>query len=165
MAFGLFKPELAFYEVYSLTPEKLKELGIKGVVFDIDNTIAPYEVPTPTEKMKDYFSSLQSEGIKCAFVSNNKGDRVELFNKELGLFNVCKAKKPFPKGMKICISHFGLQNSEVLAVGDQIFTDCMAAHFAGIRFALVKPIQPVESLFFKLKRIGEIPFVKNLDWK
>lgn len=163
--FGFFKPEIAYYEVYSLTPEKLKELGIKAVLFDIDNTIAPYEVPTPTQKMKDYFASLENAGIKCAFVSNNKGERVALFNKELGLFNVCDAKKPFAKGMRICIEHFGFDKSEVIAVGDQIYTDCMAAHSAGIKFVLVKPIQPVESWFFKLKRFLEKPFVRNLNWE
>ena len=163
--FEFFKPEIAYYEVYSLTPERLRELGIKAVLFDIDNTIAPYEVPTPTQRMKDYFASLDEAGIKCAFVSNNKGERVELFNKELGLFNVCDAKKPFAKGMRICIEHFGFDKSEVIAVGDQIFTDCMAAHAAGIKFVLVKPINDVETLFFKLKRLGEKPFVKNLKWE
>jgi predicted HAD superfamily phosphohydrolase YqeG len=51
-----------------------------------------------------------------------------------------------------------------MAVGDQIFTDCIAAHRAGIRFAIVKPIQPVESKFFRIKRFFERPFVRKLDW-
>ena len=67
--------------------------------------------------------------------------------------------------MKICIKHFGFDKSEVIAVGDQIFTDCMAAHASGIKFVLVKPIQPVESWFFKLKRFGEKPFVRKLNWE
>ncbi len=163
MAF--FKPDVAFYEVYTLNSEKCKSLGVKGIVFDIDQTIAPYEVPVPDERMKAYFAELEAGGIKTAFVSNNKGERVALFNKELGLFNVCKAKKPFPKGMNICISHFGLERDEVIAVGDQIFTDCMAAHLAKIRFLMVKPIEKNESTFFKIKRFFERPFVKNLKWE
>ena len=99
-----------------------------------------------------------------AFVSNNKGPRVALFNESLGLFYVCKAGKPSPKGVRKCIEHFGLAKEQVLAVGDQIFTDCLAAHRAGIRFAIVKPIQTSESGFFRFKRFFERPFVKKLDW-
>ena len=50
-------------------------------------------------------------------------------------------------------------------MGDQIFTDCIAAHRAGIRFALVKPIKDKETLFFRIKRFFERPFVKKLKWK
>lgn len=155
---------MAFCDVYTITPEALAELGVKGIVFDIDNTIAPYEVERPTEKMKAYFAELRDAGIKMAFVSNNQGNRVVTFNEGLGLFYVCKAGKPSPKGVRRCIEHFGLNNDEVIAVGDQIFTDCVAAHRAGIKFAMVKPIQPVESLFFRIKRFFERPFVRKLDW-
>ncbi|MBR6563049.1 MAG: YqeG family HAD IIIA-type phosphatase [Clostridia bacterium] len=164
MMLGFFRPDMAFCDVYTITPEALNELGIKGIIFDIDNTIAPYEVECPTERMKDYFVSLREAGIKMAFVSNNKDARVSRFNECLGLYYVCKAGKPSPKGVKKCIAHFGLSNDEVIAVGDQIFTDCIAAHRAGIKCALVKPIQPVESLFFRIKRYLERPFVRGLDW-
>ena len=159
-----FRPDMAFYDVYSITPDVLAELGVRGVVFDIDNTIAPYEVETPTDDMRDYFASLGEAGIKMAFVSNNKGNRVMKFNEGLGLFYVCKAGKPSPKGVRRCIEYFGLTDDEVLAVGDQIFTDCLSAHRAGIRFALVKPIQKSESAFFRFKRFMEKPFVRGLDW-
>ena len=164
MLFGFLRPDMAFCDVYAITPEALNELGVKGIIFDIDNTIAPYEVEDPTQKMKDYFNTLRDAGIKMAFVSNNKGARVSRFNESLGLYYVCKAGKPSPKGVRRCIAHFGLPNDEVIAVGDQIFTDCIAAHRAGIKCALVKPIQPVESAFFRFKRFLERPFVRRLEW-
>ncbi len=162
--FRFFRPDMAFYDVYTITPELLEAMGVKGIVFDIDNTIAPYEVERPTDEMNTFFTSLRDAGIKMAFVSNNKGNRVMTFNEGLGLFYVCKAGKPSPKGVRRCIAHFGLPNEEVIAVGDQIFTDCVAAHRAGIRFAIVKPIQPKESAFFRVKRFFERPFVRGLDW-
>ncbi len=162
--FSFFRPDMAFNDIYTITPEVLSELGVKGIVFDIDNTIAPYEVETPTEKMRSFLLGLKDEGIKMAFVSNNKGNRVVKFNEGLGLFYVCKAGKPSPKGVKRCISHFALSNDEVIAVGDQIFTDCVSAHRAGIKFVLVKPIKKQESAFFRFKRFLERPFVRSLDW-
>lgn len=159
-----FRPDIAFGDIYLITPEVLSDLGIKGLVFDIDNTIAPYEVEEPTSEMLAYFRLLKEAGIKMAFVSNNHSPRVELFNKNIGLFYVCEAGKPSPKGVIKCIEHLGLDKNEVMAVGDQIFTDCMAAHRAGIRFAMVKPIQPKESLFFRIKRYFEKPFVNGVVW-
>lgn len=165
MAFAFFRPDHAYNDIYLITAQVLTELGIKGVVFDIDNTIAPYEIIRPTDAMNEYFASLRDAGIKMAFVSNNKGDRVTTFNEGLGLFYVCKAGKPSPKGVLRCISHFGLKKEQVIAIGDQIFTDCLAAHRAGIKFALVKPIKDKKTLFFRMKRFMERPFVKNLKWK
>lgn len=164
MVFKFFRPDMAFCDIYTITPEALDALSVKGIVFDIDNTVAPYEVERPTDEIKGYLNSLRDAGIKMAFVSNNQGARVTTFNEGLGLFYVCKAGKPSPKGIRKCIAHFGLSPDSVLAVGDQIFTDCIAAHRAGVRFAMVKPIQPVESKFFRIKRFFERPFVKKLDW-
>lgn len=160
----LLRPDIAFYDIYTITPETLEELGVMGVVFDIDNTVAPYEMERPDETTQTYFAELKAHGIKMAFVSNNFGSRVTTFNESLGLYYVCRAGKPSPKGIKKCVEHFGLKKEEVLAVGDQIFTDCIAAHRAGIRFAMVKPIQPRESLFFRIKRFLERPFVRELNW-
>lgn len=165
MAFSSFYPDFAFEDIYSITPEMLAELGIKAVLFDIDNTIAPYEIPTPTEKMNTYFDSLEEAGIKIAFISNNNGKRVKIFNESLGFFNVCNACKPSPKGMNRAIEHFGLAKEQVLAVGDQIYTDCLAAHRAGIKFILVKPIKDKKTLFFRFKRFLERPFVRDLKWR
>ena len=159
------RPDMAFYDIYALIPDTLESLGVRGIVFDIDNTIVPYEIESPTQELREYFETLERSGIKMAFVSNNKGPRVMKFNEGLGLFYVCKAGKPSPKGVRRCIEHFGLERDEVLAVGDQIFTDCLAAHRAGIRFALVKPIQKKESAFFKFKRFFEKPFVRGLKWR
>jgi len=165
MSLAFFRPDMAFCDIYGITPEILKENGVKGVVFDIDNTIAPYEVIRPTDEMNAYFAALKEAGIQMAFVSNNNGNRVNVFNEGLGLFYVSKAGKPSPKGVKRCIEYFGLQPNEVIAVGDQIFTDCLAAHRAGIRCILVKPIKDKKTLFFRFKRWMERPFVKNLKWR
>ena len=52
-----------------------------------------------------------------------------------------------------------LPPEQVLFVGDQIFTDCLAAHRAGVDCYLVKPIKSKETFFFRLKRAFEKPFL------
>lgn len=42
-------PDLYLSSIYELPLEELKKKGIRGLVFDIDNTIAPYDVAEPDE--------------------------------------------------------------------------------------------------------------------
>lgn len=156
-----FIPDRMYKNIYKLTPELLLRYGKKAVIFDIDNTVAPYEVITPTPKIKQYFETLKKNGILAAFVSNNKSGRAESFNAELGLFCVSDAGKPSPSGIIKCVEHFALNLKDIVLVGDQIFTDCIAAHRAGVECWLVKPIKDKETLFFKLKRYFERPFIKE----
>lgn len=156
---GLFYPERLYETVYEITPGALAAEGIRGIVFDIDNTIAPYEIEEPTDRMRAYLDALREAGIRYAFVSNNHGDRVNRFNRVLRAPQFCKARKPSGKGVKKAIRAFGLQPEEVVGIGDQLFTDCLSAHFAGIRFWLVPPIRDKKTMLFRFKRFFERPFV------
>ena len=156
----MFVPECIYNNIYEINSELLESAGKRGLVFDIDNTVAPYETPRPTKEVKDYFSSLTKAGMQIAFVSNNKNTRTDIFNEELGFFCVTDASKPSPKGVLKCIEYMKLEKSEMLLIGDQIFTDCVAAHRAGIECYLVKPIKDKKTLFFRFKRFFEKPFIR-----
>ena len=94
---GLFVPDYYFDTVYSVTPEMLKERGVKGIILDIDNTLVPYEIPEPTEEVHAWLSSMWENGIKTAFVSNNHKERVELFNQSLNCPAFYDSGKPLKK--------------------------------------------------------------------
>lgn len=155
-----FQPDMMFQSIYEIKPDFLRAQGVKAVLFDIDNTIAPYEVITPTVEMKAYFKSLEEAGFRMAFVSNNRKERVHIFNLDLGYFYIHSARKPFSSGMRACIKHFGLPKEQIVCVGDQIFTDCLAAHGAGLVFYMVAPVNKKESKFFRIKRLFERPFIQ-----
>ena len=74
-----------FERYCDITPELLLSLGIKAVLVDIDNTLAPYEQPEPDEAIIAWFSALSEAGIRASLISNNGDERVELFNRSLGL--------------------------------------------------------------------------------
>ncbi len=156
----MFVPECIYNNIYEINADLLVSAGKRGLVFDIDNTVAPYETARPTQEVKDYFSSLVDAGMQIAFVSNNKNTRTDVFNEELGFFCVTDASKPSPKGVLKCIDHMKLEKEQMLLIGDQIFTDCLAAHRAGIECYLVKPIKDKKTLFFRCKRFLEKPFIK-----
>lgn len=160
---GRFYPDILFPHIYEITPTFLESQQVKGLILDLDNTIAPYEVAEPTPKMKAWFDAMKKAGIKMAFVSNNKGDRVKIFNRTLGLPLFAGAKKPFTKGMRQALAALHLTPKETAGLGDQIFTDCLACHGAGMRFYLVPPIKDKKTLFFRTKRFLEKPFVGKFE--
>ena len=109
--------------------------------------------------MKAWFAAMKQAGIRMAFVSNNHGERVHLFNRTLGLPVFAGAKKPFAAGILKALAELKLKPHESAGLGDQIFTDCIACHRAGMRFYLVPPIKDKTTLFFKSKRFLERPIV------
>ncbi|MBP5289230.1 MAG: YqeG family HAD IIIA-type phosphatase [Clostridia bacterium] len=157
-----FTPDDVLPDVYAVTPEKCARLGIRAVVFDIDNTLAPYEVSAPDERLKAHLRSFPEAGISIALVSNNKPERVEIFNRELGFFAQPDAHKPSKRALAGVLAHFApLSGQEILFVGDQLFTDVLTARKNGIRAITVPPIQPRENWFFRLKRALEKPVMRR----
>ena len=115
----------------------------------------------PTEEVLRWFSELRDAGISCAIVSNNSKERIDLFNKELGLVAYAKAKKPFAKNIKQAMIDIGTDNTNTVFMGDQIFTDVLGAHNAGIKAILVPPINDKRDLFTRFKRFLERPFIRS----
>ncbi len=156
---ALFIPDLICETVYDIPLSFFCEHGIKLLMLDIDNTLVTYDDAHPTEKNVEWFSTLEKHGIKVVFVSNNHKERVEEYAKKAGKDFFADAKKPSRKFYKEAMRLYSLQPSECAGIGDQIFTDILAAHRAGCIGVLVSPIKDLTSLFVKLKRIGEKPFI------
>ena len=126
--------------------------NIRYLICDIDNTLVPYSSATPTPEVQAFFDRLKREGVKIAFASNNDESRVKTFAGRTGHPAVHKAGKPFGRGMKLAMQKLGADKQRSAMLGDQVFTDGLAARVAGIRMILVKPIEDKPSLLFRIKR-------------
>ena len=83
-----FYPDIYVNSVFEMPLEDMKKLGIRGLVFDIDNTVAPFDVAEPDQEIVELFAYLRKQGFKLCILSNNTKDRVHLFNKKLGTLAV-----------------------------------------------------------------------------
>ena len=137
---SLFTPHHTLRAYYDLTPEMLTEQGISVLLLDIDNTLAPYEQPLPNERHKAWLEAFRRAGIAVAFLSNNHAERVELFNRELGLPCRYDAHKPLTRRAKKLFKSLGGTKKTTAFMGDQIFTDVCCARFSGATAYLVPPI-------------------------
>ena len=156
-------PNFYFKSYGEITPEFLKQNNIDTLLFDIDNTLAPYEQAKPDEALMTYFKSLRENGIKFAFVSNNSSDeRIKVFNENIGVPAFAKSAKPFAsKNINKALNLLSSKKDRAAFVGDQIFTDVCAGKFYGMRAILVPPIKDKTSLFFKFKRALEKPVLNH----
>ena len=156
-----FVPEYYFEKFNEASAEFLLSIGVKGIVLDVDNTLEPYENPLPGEHVVAWLDSLKEKGISAAIVSNNGGERINLFNSALGLPVYYKAKKPFKCNVLKAMVDMGTNKENTILMGDQIFTDVWAAHNTGIRAILVPPINDKRDPLTKFKRLLERPVMRK----
>jgi len=160
------KADLKIKSVYDLDIKMLKSKGIKGILFDIDNTIEEYATPMPSEKTLEFFRQLSEEGFKIGIISNAKYIRVAKFIKGFPSKNfpelhcIAHAGKPFRKAFRLLSMKMDLKRSEIAMIGDQLFTDIWGGNRAKCFTVLVEPInRKIEPKFVKFKRLLEKPFM------
>lgn len=158
---SLFAPDHTFLCYRDVSAEFLREQGIDALLLDIDNTLAPYEQPTPDPQICAWLRSLTDAGIGVAFLSNNHAQRVELFNKDLGLPMRYDAYKPLPRQAKLMVKRLGVDRHRAALMGDQIFTDVLCAHLAGMHAFLVPPIVDRTDRGTRFKRKMERKILKR----
>ncbi len=147
-----FYPTHYFESVKHIEYDKLLEKGRTALIFDLDNTLAPFDIVEPDDNIIKFIKELQDKGFKVCLVSNNKGKRVEIFNQKLGLPMVSKAGKPKLGGITRAINLLDAKKEECVMIGDQMFTDVWVGNRLGIVSILVKPIANRDEFTVKLKR-------------
>lgn len=158
---SVFLPDIYQKSVYAIDYENLKNAGIKIVLFDLDNTIAPVISDAPSKKMKELFEEIKSIGIRPIILSNSNKKRVEPFKDGLFVDAACSSRKPLKRKYKKILDVYNVKPSEVAAVGDQILTDVLGANRMGITSILINPISAVDLRFTKVNRFFENIILKH----
>jgi HAD superfamily phosphatase (TIGR01668 family) len=154
-------PDRIFGHYYEITPDMIRALGRSALLCDIDNTLATYEDPTPPERLINWIEEMRRTGISIAFVSNNTKERVELFNKSLQCVAFAKAGKPKTKYLYAACEQLHIDKDQAILLGDQLLTDCAAGKRFGIPSWIVPPIRDKKTLFFRMKRLLEKPYLRK----
>ncbi|MBE6667629.1 MAG: YqeG family HAD IIIA-type phosphatase [Ruminococcaceae bacterium] len=157
----LLTPDYMFKTFDEVTPDFLISHGIDALLIDIDNTLAPYEQAEPDEKILSWFDDLKYFGIRAALISNNHADRVELFNKKLGLPAYPDSGKPKSGSLIAAMREMGTMPENTAGLGDQLLTDTLAVHRLDMISIIVPPIKDKKTLFFRFKRFLERPYIRK----
>ncbi len=150
-----FFPDDYVPSTYDIDFEKLYSQGVRGIIFDIDNTLVPHDAPAD-ERAKGLFMRLHDLGFSCLLLSNNKEPRVKSFADSVVYTDyIHKSGKPGISGYLKAMERMGTDRNSTIFIGDQLFTDIWGAKRSGIRNILVSKIDKKEEIQIVLKRVLE----------
>ena len=153
-------PDIKHNSINDIDVEMLAKKGIKFAILDIDNTLVPYTSQKPDQNALSFLNKLKDNRIDYCFVSNNSGNRIDIFNEEIGAPAFSKAGKPLLFGINKAMNFLGSKKENTVLIGDQVFTDVFGGKRAKILTILVDPIKEVNTLFFRFKRYFERKIIK-----
>lgn len=164
----VLRPDHIIKDVSEIDLDKLLEKGIDTLIIDLDNTIVPRDVERIDERYRMWINRARTAGFRVFIVSNNFNERVRkaLDGVEIdGL--IAPAGKPFLKRIRKMFNEHEINPSSTVFVGDQLFTDILAAKRLGCSAYLVIPISdydlPHTRLLRKLERILLKKWERNVD--
>ena len=157
----LITPEYLFSSVSAITPAFLKEKGVDALVLDVDDTLTAHGSQQLDAEVEQWLGRMRAAGVKLMIVSNNTKKRVSPFAARLGLPFVSMACKPLTFGLAAARRRFGVPRARMAIVGDQLFTDRLAASFFGIPALVVSPRGGPARKDIQFKRRLEQPFLRR----
>ncbi len=151
-------PRVMTQKLTDLTPDYLRQNGIRLLMLDFDNTMLPYTAKEPTQELLMWIDRMKRGGITLFVVSNSRKTKALDFCRAHNIGCVNRSKKPFQRGIRQCLARCGAKAEQAALVGDQIFTDVLGANCAGATSILVKPIH-LSNIWLKLRHVAEQPFI------
>ena len=154
-----FRARYTYHDIYQITGEALARRGFKLLLADLDNTLAPYGVPLPDERLKGWRDDLAAHGVTLFILSNNRHEsRPRLFAEGLDAPYIGHAGKPKTPAFFKAMERVGATREQTAIVGDQVFTDVLGGNRAGISTILVEPIRLAGNPGRYLRYAAEWPF-------
>ena len=126
--------------VYEIDYDKLKGEGIKVIAFDLDSTVMKSKSGTFSEKTLAMFENLKKD-FKLLIISNNSDlNYVSKAAKQIDFPVLAPAKKPATSVSKTFLKENGINEKEMVMVGDRPLTDILFGKFLGCKTILVDSI-------------------------
>lgn len=154
-------PTFTQERITGLDASTLHAAGVQGLLLDVDNTLCVHHGQQPLPGVAVWLEQMKKAGFRICIVSNASEERVKPLAQRLEIPFFSNCKKPLPGRLRRAVREMGLRCSEVLLVGDQIFTDVLGGNLAGCRTVLVTPAEPEQGRAFRFKRFVERPFFKR----
>ena len=159
---GLFKPNIYQKTIFDVNYKKLKEQGVKCLVYDLDNTLGLISHKNCPDEAKELINRLKKDFI-VVISSNNTKKRLKPYLDELGIDGVSWSMKPSIRGLIKIKAKYKLKKKEMCIIGDQIVTDILAGNRYHIKTILVDPLGEKDLKITELNRKIEAIIVKRYE--
>lgn len=138
--------------LYDIDMNTLQQKGIRGIIFDLDNTIIPWDSPNMSPDVIQWLKNVVVQGFKICLVSNNMDKRVKNIAGIFGIPFVSRAYKPAKSGFRQAIVALDLTEDQVAVVGDQLFTDILGGNRLELYTIWVTPLSTKEFIGTRITR-------------
>lgn len=148
----LLYPKFYYKNVQSIDLNMLYDIGIRGIILDVDNTLIDYKKVMP-DGIKEWVAEAKNKDFRICILSNsNNKEKISNVAETLNLEYIMCATKPLKRGFKKAIKLLNLEPEECVAIGDQIFTDVIGANKMKIQSLYVEPISKKDFWYTTWKR-------------
>ena len=161
---GMFKPSMYRKDIFDIDYKKLKDKGIRCLVFDLDNTLGLLDHERCPLKTRKLIKGLQKDFL-IFIASNNYMRRIKPYMEDLGVGGVAFCMKPSTRGLKKIQKNYGLKKKEMVMIGDQIVTDVLAGKRFHIMTILVDPLGKKDLKITGLNRYWEDKIIHRYEKK
>jgi uncharacterized protein len=158
-------PDIYQKSIYTIDYSKLWLMGIKCLLFDLDNTLVPASINEPTKKNIELFNELKELGFKVIIFSNAHKKRIKPFKDALEVDCSANSMKPLKRKFLKVLDEYNYNLNEVAIIGDQILTDILGGNNVGITTVLINPISKKDAVVTNLNRLLEKLIMKYLRKK
>ena len=147
-----FLPDQHVKSIFEITPESLKDKGVKGIITDLDNTLVEWDRPYATPLLIEWFENMREHEILVTIVSNNNEKRVRAFSDPLRIPFIFQARKPMTRAFNKALKQMGLRKEETVVIGDQLLTDVLGGNRSGFHTILVVPVAQTDGFVTRFNR-------------
>lgn len=138
---ALLTPDRYFSRISSVDIDRdLVGCGRTHVLLDIDNTILTRDTHEIPRDVGMWLGRAREAGVAFCLVSNNWHDTPYRLAAELAMPVVAKAMKPLPPAFIAGMRKVGGTRRDTVVIGDQLATDVLGAHAAGLPAYMLQPL-------------------------
>jgi HAD superfamily (subfamily IIIA) phosphatase, TIGR01668 len=158
-------PRVQAESVLELDLSELQKVGIRGIIFDLDNTLVEWKQENITPEVIKLVSRFKDAGFKMCILSNALEHRVEAVANLLEIPYVSRAAKPRKLPFKKALEYMDTEPEETAVVGDQLFTDILGGNRMELYTIWTPPLSDTEFISTKAVRQIERLVIKRFRRK
>lgn len=158
-------PKSQANSILELDLNQLEKSGIRGIIFDLDNTLVEWKKDNLSPEVIDLISRFKKRGYKLCILSNALEHRVETVAQMLNIPYVSRAVKPRKSPFRKALEIMGTGPEQTAVVGDQLFTDILGGNRMKLYTIWTPPLSPTEFLSTRAVRQIERLVIKSFQKK
>lgn len=158
----MLRPNQCVARVDQIDLEKLRALGIRALLLDLDNTLVPWgrtEMPTA---VRQWLGRAKQLGFSLCITSNSLAGRVAQMGESLSVPYIPSATKPRKSAFRRALSALGATAAETAVIGDQLFTDVLGGNRMSLHTILVNPVSSHELFATRIARRVERLIIRHM---